>query len=188
MIGEGISGSWVVRGNKLCGVIYAAYDGIPYLHMIPAETIFGEIRRFKRATSWVEVSTVGTAHATTRFGAFASNTRRLIRSVLRPSKEPRFSIPTLPHRYSVEMGVRARRFSLVPGDRPSLEGTERGTRKRGTRPISSIAVGGRRSVLQVPKGVTYRRHTGAGYIAGPTVIAGICKSISPPKSSLFRKT
>ncbi|KAH9866167.1 hypothetical protein J1614_008732 [Plenodomus biglobosus] len=41
--GQGISGAWVVRGNKLCGIVYAAYCHGPYLHMLPAETVFEDI-------------------------------------------------------------------------------------------------------------------------------------------------
>ncbi|CAO2647088.1 Nn.00g080100.m01.CDS01 [Neocucurbitaria sp. VM-36] len=41
---HGLSGSWVVRDGKLCGVIYAAYARSPYLHMIPAETVFKDIK------------------------------------------------------------------------------------------------------------------------------------------------
>lgn len=40
---QGISGAWVVRGNKLCGIVYAAYDNGPYLHMLPAQTVFQDI-------------------------------------------------------------------------------------------------------------------------------------------------
>ncbi|KAH7070517.1 hypothetical protein BKA63DRAFT_78513 [Paraphoma chrysanthemicola] len=40
---HGLSGSWVVREGKLCGVIYAAYDLSPYLHMLPAERMFQDI-------------------------------------------------------------------------------------------------------------------------------------------------
>ena len=43
VVAHGISGSWVVREEKLCGVIYATYDRIPYFHMLPAEQIFENI-------------------------------------------------------------------------------------------------------------------------------------------------
>ncbi|KAH4401338.1 hypothetical protein HBI81_223020 [Parastagonospora nodorum] len=40
----GISGAWVVRNEKLCGIIYAAYETSPYLHMLSAESVFQEIQ------------------------------------------------------------------------------------------------------------------------------------------------
>lgn len=51
----GMSGSWVIRDGKLCGIIYAAYDRSPYLHMIPAETVFADIKSFMGAST-VEVT------------------------------------------------------------------------------------------------------------------------------------
>jgi hypothetical protein len=45
-----MSGSWVVREGKLCGVIYAAYDRSPYLHMLPAERIFQDIAELVKAS------------------------------------------------------------------------------------------------------------------------------------------
>ncbi|KAL1633086.1 hypothetical protein SLS56_003157 [Neofusicoccum ribis] len=39
----GSSGSWVVRGSSLLGVIVASYKHDPYVHMIPAEKIFADI-------------------------------------------------------------------------------------------------------------------------------------------------
>ncbi|PSN65428.1 hypothetical protein BS50DRAFT_622647 [Corynespora cassiicola Philippines] len=41
---RGLSGAWVVQDRKLCGIIYAAYDHAPYLHMIPAYTMFENIK------------------------------------------------------------------------------------------------------------------------------------------------
>ncbi|KAF2010599.1 hypothetical protein BU24DRAFT_427715 [Aaosphaeria arxii CBS 175.79] len=40
---HGMSGSWVVRDGQLCGIIYAAYDRSPYLHMLTADQVFGDI-------------------------------------------------------------------------------------------------------------------------------------------------
>ncbi|CAN9327861.1 unnamed protein product [Alternaria alternata] len=37
MPSPGLSGSWVVREGKLCGVVYAGSVSIPYLYIIPAE-------------------------------------------------------------------------------------------------------------------------------------------------------
>jgi hypothetical protein len=45
-----LSGSWVVREGKLCGVVYAAYDRSPYLHMLPAEEMFQNIAEFLQAS------------------------------------------------------------------------------------------------------------------------------------------
>ncbi|KAF2736403.1 hypothetical protein EJ04DRAFT_551299 [Polyplosphaeria fusca] len=47
---RGWSGSWVVRDDKLCGMIYAAYDHTPYLHMLPIEDVFNAIREVLSAT------------------------------------------------------------------------------------------------------------------------------------------
>lgn len=35
----------MVRGEKLCGSIYAAYHGSPYLHMLPAQDIFKDLNQ-----------------------------------------------------------------------------------------------------------------------------------------------
>ncbi|KAF2868492.1 hypothetical protein BDV95DRAFT_609968 [Massariosphaeria phaeospora] len=51
----GLSGSWVVYHGQLCGVVYAAYSQDPYLHMIPAETVFQDIKDML-ATSRVRVT------------------------------------------------------------------------------------------------------------------------------------
>jgi hypothetical protein len=42
-IAHGLSGSWVIREGKLCGIIYAAYTLSPYLHMFSAEKMFQDI-------------------------------------------------------------------------------------------------------------------------------------------------
>lgn len=52
----GLSGSWVVREGKLCGSIYAAYDRSPYLHMLPAESIFQDVAKLL-TTSNIRVAT-----------------------------------------------------------------------------------------------------------------------------------
>ena len=44
----GISGSWVVRQGTLCGIVYAAYEQTPYLHMLCAEDIFRDLSEFLR--------------------------------------------------------------------------------------------------------------------------------------------
>ncbi|OCK81911.1 hypothetical protein K432DRAFT_424542, partial [Lepidopterella palustris CBS 459.81] len=46
----GLSGAWVVREGKLCGIIYAAYDRSPYLHMLPAEGMFQNIAKLVQAS------------------------------------------------------------------------------------------------------------------------------------------
>jgi hypothetical protein len=45
-----LSGSWVVREDRLCGIIYAAYDRSPYLHMLPAESVFQDIAELVKAS------------------------------------------------------------------------------------------------------------------------------------------
>jgi hypothetical protein len=52
-----MSGSWVVRKRKLCGIIYAAHSRSPYLHMIPAEEFFRDIASVVGITD-VKVATV----------------------------------------------------------------------------------------------------------------------------------
>lgn len=47
---QGISGAWVIRNTELCGIVYAAYDHSPYLHMIPAHTVFLDISRMLSAS------------------------------------------------------------------------------------------------------------------------------------------
>ncbi|CAN9263074.1 hypothetical protein AA0118_g12339 [Alternaria tenuissima] len=41
----GLSGSWVVRGGELCGVVYAGNASIPYLYIIPAETMLENVKK-----------------------------------------------------------------------------------------------------------------------------------------------
>ncbi|KAI5369001.1 hypothetical protein J4E82_010196 [Alternaria postmessia] len=41
----GLSGSWVVRGEELCGVVYAGNASIPYLYIIPAETMLENVKK-----------------------------------------------------------------------------------------------------------------------------------------------
>jgi hypothetical protein len=40
---QGLSGAWVVKDQKFCGVIYVAYHRTPYLHMIPAHDMSVDI-------------------------------------------------------------------------------------------------------------------------------------------------
>lgn len=47
---HGMSGSWVVRGGTLYGIVYAAYDRSPYLHMLPAENLFRDIAELLQAS------------------------------------------------------------------------------------------------------------------------------------------
>src|SRR4051794_12788976 len=51
-----MSGSWVVRDGKLCGVVYAGYERSPYLHMLPTEEIFQDIAELLEAST-VRVAT-----------------------------------------------------------------------------------------------------------------------------------
>jgi hypothetical protein len=56
---HGLSGAWIVRGKYLCGVVYAAYDHAPYLHMIPAHVMFENIAdafRLEKANSAITVA------------------------------------------------------------------------------------------------------------------------------------
>ncbi|KAF2269650.1 hypothetical protein CC78DRAFT_601821 [Lojkania enalia] len=52
----GLSGSWVVKNCKLLGIVYAAYDRTPYLHMLPVERVFHDITQFLGVSS-VRVAT-----------------------------------------------------------------------------------------------------------------------------------
>ncbi|KAH7360029.1 hypothetical protein BKA66DRAFT_218572 [Pyrenochaeta sp. MPI-SDFR-AT-0127] len=47
---HGMSGSWVVHEGSLCGVVYAAYDRSPYVHMLPADTMFQNIIELLQAS------------------------------------------------------------------------------------------------------------------------------------------
>jgi hypothetical protein len=40
----GLSGSWVIRNRAFCGVVYAAHDKSPYIHMLSAETVFENLK------------------------------------------------------------------------------------------------------------------------------------------------
>lgn len=44
IVGPGASGTWVVDGNALLGIIIAVYDNEPYAHMIPIASIFSGIQ------------------------------------------------------------------------------------------------------------------------------------------------
>ncbi|CAN9471992.1 unnamed protein product [Alternaria alternata] len=41
----GLSGSWVVRGGELCGIVYAGNASIPYLYIIPAEIMLENVKK-----------------------------------------------------------------------------------------------------------------------------------------------
>jgi hypothetical protein len=41
-----VSGSWVVRNEKLCGYIIAVQDGSPWVYMLPIEGVFEDIVSF----------------------------------------------------------------------------------------------------------------------------------------------
>jgi hypothetical protein len=43
MIAVGTSGSWVVRGGRLCGYIVAVYEKEPYAHIITAEKALSDV-------------------------------------------------------------------------------------------------------------------------------------------------
>ncbi|CAN9253524.1 unnamed protein product [Alternaria alternata] len=45
MPSPGLSGSWVVREGKLCGVVYAGSSSIPYLYIIPAEIMLENVKK-----------------------------------------------------------------------------------------------------------------------------------------------
>ncbi|PVH93713.1 hypothetical protein DM02DRAFT_619097 [Periconia macrospinosa] len=40
----GTSGAWVVRDDTLLGIVRATYDKLPYIHMLPIDKVFGDIR------------------------------------------------------------------------------------------------------------------------------------------------
>ncbi|KAJ4287992.1 hypothetical protein N0V90_012008 [Kalmusia sp. IMI 367209] len=41
---KGVSGSWVIQDNYLCGVVIAVYETEPYVHMITTDKMFQDIR------------------------------------------------------------------------------------------------------------------------------------------------
>jgi hypothetical protein len=45
-----VSGSWVVRNEKLCGYIIAVQDGSPWMYMLPIEGVFEDIVSFTGST------------------------------------------------------------------------------------------------------------------------------------------
>jgi hypothetical protein len=55
-IAPGLSGSWVVREGKLCGVVYAGSVSIPYLYIIPAEIMLEDVKKLLGAST-VRVAT-----------------------------------------------------------------------------------------------------------------------------------
>ncbi|CAI9630833.1 unnamed protein product [Alternaria burnsii] len=56
MPSPGLSGSWVVREGKLCGVVYAGSVSIPYLYIIPAEIMLEDVKKLLGAST-VRVAT-----------------------------------------------------------------------------------------------------------------------------------
>jgi hypothetical protein len=44
-IGDGDSGSWVIRDHKLCGYIFSRIQGQPWAYMLPIETVFEDISK-----------------------------------------------------------------------------------------------------------------------------------------------
>lgn len=60
-----MSGSWVIRDEKLCGIVYAAYDRSPYLHMLPAENVLKDISEFLKTSSVRVANAVAKDSATT---------------------------------------------------------------------------------------------------------------------------
>jgi hypothetical protein len=51
-----VSGSWVIRDEKLCGYIIAVQDGSPWVYMLPIEGVFDDITSFTGSTQVVLVS------------------------------------------------------------------------------------------------------------------------------------
>jgi hypothetical protein len=45
-VDDGDSGSWVMKGNKLCGYIFSRVHGRPWAYMLPISTVFEEISGF----------------------------------------------------------------------------------------------------------------------------------------------
>ncbi|KAJ4345243.1 uncharacterized protein N0V89_011373 [Didymosphaeria variabile] len=48
---KGVSGSWVVQGDRLCGVVLAVYGTEPYAHMITIDKVFQDIRIALKCTT-----------------------------------------------------------------------------------------------------------------------------------------
>jgi len=53
VIAYGDSGSWVVRGGLLCGMIVAGRDSLPWAYMICIEEIFSDIKASIGSDAWV---------------------------------------------------------------------------------------------------------------------------------------
>ncbi|KAI2639523.1 hypothetical protein GGS26DRAFT_272011 [Hypomontagnella submonticulosa] len=56
-LGQGASGSWVVQGDALCGIIIAAFQEQPFALMLTAEKLFSDIEKFCSKISSVKVAT-----------------------------------------------------------------------------------------------------------------------------------
>lgn len=51
----GASGSWVVRKDRLCGVVVARYEDEPFAYMITAESLLNDINKTYLFQRWVQV-------------------------------------------------------------------------------------------------------------------------------------
>ncbi|KAK7180774.1 hypothetical protein PSPO01_13216 [Paraphaeosphaeria sporulosa] len=48
---KGVSGTWVIQENRLCGIVVAVYENEPYAHMITVDRMFQNIRDIVKAKS-----------------------------------------------------------------------------------------------------------------------------------------
>ncbi|KAI0975396.1 hypothetical protein F4678DRAFT_420165 [Xylaria arbuscula] len=99
ILARGTSGSWVVQGGKLCGVIIAIYEEEPYALFQPATTVAQDIMSF--GTSIETISLPPTDHSNlsgdkgTIISTYETSTRRPLEISSSAQSDP---APIFPHR------------------------------------------------------------------------------------------
>ncbi|KAJ0115718.1 protein kinase [Diaporthe amygdali] len=104
---RGTSGCWVVRGNKLCGMIVASHDVEPIAHIVSAEKLFSDINR--TVGHWPDEIHIG--------GAGRASQLQAEISTVRSEEVDRIYDQQLPFRQSILSGL-PRSFS--PAEEASM--------------------------------------------------------------------